>query len=126
MLKNAKNCISVAGSNMRTISSVESLNSQLNRSFPKHGNIWKFVEQLKLHEFTKATEMAKLMHSNKKSPAQNQRKRKKDKEREAKIDFFMKMLDANEISPGIFLEAMGNRIILPGRSKYILNSLKFI
>lgn len=114
MLKNAKNCISVAGSNMRTISSVESLNSQLKRSFPTHGTIWKFVEQLKLHEFMKATEMAKLIHSDKKSSVQNQRKRKKDREREAKIDFFMKMLDTNEISAGMFLEAMGNRTILPG------------
>lgn len=116
MLKNAKNRISVAGLNMRTTSSVESLNSQLNRSFPKHGSIWKFVEQLKSHEFMKATEMAKLMHSDKKSPSQNQRKRKKDRERDAKIDFFTKMLNANEISPGLFLEAMGNRIILPGNT----------
>lgn len=99
---------------MRTTSSLESLNSQLSRSFPKHGSIWKFIEQLKSHEFMKATEMTKLMHSN--APTQNQRKRKKDKEREAKIDFFMNMLDANEISPGLFLEAMGNRIILPGMS----------
>lgn len=112
--KNAKNCISVYGINMRTISSGESLNSQMNRSFPKHGHLWRFIQQLQSHEFMKSTEMLKLTQRNEKTPYQSQRKRKKDREREAKITFFSEILNKKKISAEEFLEAMADRILLPG------------
>lgn len=103
----------MAGLNMRTTSSIESMNSQLRRSFPKHGSIWKFVEQLKYHEFSKATEMIKLTEAEV-TEQQLGRKIKKDKEREVKIKFFTKLLKKNEISIDEFIEAMGGKVIFPG------------
>lgn len=96
---------------MRTTSSLESLNSQLGRSFKKKGHIWKFIEQLKYHEFSKAYDMLKLTESTAKI---SERKRKKDIERQRKIEFFTNLLKEGVIDAGAFLEAMGNKIILPG------------
>lgn len=90
---------------MRTTSSVESLNSQLKLSFAKHGHIWSFIEQLRLFEFTKSVEMFKLI-SGKFSKNQLERKRKRDKERQDKIDYLTGTLTKNEISIEEFLEAM--------------------
>lgn len=98
---------------MRTTSSLESLNSQLGRSFPKRGHIWKFIDQLKYHEFSKASDMLRL--TNEGSPANIlQRKRKRDVQRQHKIEFFTSLLKGGNIDAGAFLEAMANKIILPG------------
>lgn len=97
---------------MRTTSSIESLNSQLNRSFPKRGHIWKFIEQLKYHEFSKANDMQKLT----KIDVKMERKRKSDRERERKIKFLTSLLKEGTIDVGVFLDAMGNKISLPGVS----------
>lgn len=94
---------------MRTTSSLESLNSQMNRSFAKHGHIWSFVEQLKFHEFAKTKEMKLIIKENK----QVGRKRKNDREREKKIKFFSNLLKEGNISPSEFLEAMADRLIMP-------------
>lgn len=57
LLQNSKDSISVAELNMRTTSSLESINSQMGRSFPKHGHVWQFIEQLKYHEYSKSRDM---------------------------------------------------------------------
>lgn len=45
-----------------------------------------------------------------------ERKRKPDKERERKIKFLTSLLKEGTIDVGVFLDAMGNKIILPGIS----------
>lgn len=95
----------MADLNMRTTSSVESLNSQLNRSFPKHGHIWRFIEQLRLFEFSKTEEMSQLIDGNY-SKNQLNRKRRRDRERKEKINYLTVTLQRKEICIGEFLEAM--------------------
>lgn len=97
---------------MRTTSSVESLNSVIGRSFPKHPHILKFIDHLKLHEFTKSYDLAKLSKCDT-PPKQLERKRKADREREEKIVFFTKKLKTKEISASEFLDAMATKEILP-------------
>lgn len=100
---------------MRTISSVESLNSQIVRSFPKHPSIFKFCERLKQHEFTKATRMRKLLID---CPAkQLNRKHRVDHEREDKIKYFSSLFKKGSIDVSMFLEAMANKTILPLNGK---------
>lgn len=97
---------------MRTTSSLESMNSQLGRLFTtKHPNIFRFIEELKPHEFRKATDMLRLIKNRR--PKQLQRKRKRCQEREQKIQYFSEMLQNNSISVGTFLDVMSNKTILP-------------
>lgn len=97
---------------MRTTSSVESLNSVLGRSFPKHPHILKYMDHLKLHEFFKYCDLINLSKSDI-SQKQLDRKRKVDREREEKIAFFTKKLKTKEILPSEFLDAMAIKDILP-------------
>lgn len=97
---------------MRTTSSIESLNSVLGRSFPQHPHIFKFIDHLKLHEFSKYCALLELLKPNI-PPEQLNRKRKIDQEREEKIVFFTKKLKTNEILPSEFLDAMAIKDILP-------------
>lgn len=105
---------------MRTTSSVESLNSTIGRSFPKHPSILKFVEHLKLHEFGKYCDLLNLSKPDlpsKQLEKQLNRKRKIDREREEKIVFFTKKLKTKEIGPSEFLDAMATKEILPKNGK---------
>lgn len=104
---------------MRTTSSVESLNSQLNRSFPKRGHLWKFIEQLQYHEFSKANDMLKLT----KIKVSATRKRKRDKERERKIVFLTKLLKQETISVGLFYGCYGKQNNDSGHFCKLLNSI---
>lgn len=97
---------------MRTTSSLESLNSKMNRSFPKHGHIWEFIDQLKFHECMKSKEM-KLLNKQNNRNIQPKRKRKSDRDRDAKISFFSELLKDRKISPNEFLEAMADKKIMP-------------
>lgn len=101
---------------MRTTSSVESLNSVLGRSFPKHPHIFKFIDRLRLHEFSKYLDMLDLV-KDEVPDEQFQRKRLRDKERQEKIVFFTNALKKGDISPGEFLEAMSIKAVLPGVGK---------
>lgn len=71
---------------MRTTSSVESLNATLKRWFPSHPHIYKFLECLKLYEYSKALDMLDAVR-NEVSPKQLQRRKKKDQKREEKIKY---------------------------------------
>lgn len=97
---------------MRTTSSLESMNAQLGRLFTiKHPNIFRFIEELKPHEFRKATDMLRLIANRK--PQYLQRKRKRCQEREEKIQHFSEMLQSNTVSVGTFLDVMSNKTVLP-------------
>lgn len=91
---------------MRTTSSVESLNAQLNRSFPKRGNIFQFINCLKIFEFGKAEAMRHLVSWQPNN--QLQRKRKADREREQSIRKHTAALHAKEIDLEEFIDAVAN------------------
>lgn len=114
--KNEKYGLSVANLNMRTISSLESINSHIGRSFPKHPNIFKFIDCLKQYEYTKTTKMRKLIENCPKK--QMERKHKKDKEREKKIIHFSSLFRRKKIDLALFLEAVSNKNILPLNGMY--------
>lgn len=96
---------------MRTTSSLESLNAQIQRQFKRHGNIFKFIENLKLFEYSKVIDLQQLQTS--KRAEQMERRKNIDKERDAKIKFFSGKLDKKEIDVTEFLNAMANKTILP-------------
>lgn len=106
--QNKRNSLSVFNANMRTTSSLESVNSVLGRSFPLHPHLFKFIENLQLFEFSKSLDMLELVASN--APVNHhQRRRERDQGRENKIRYFTRKLqdeDDVEFDVGCFLEAM--------------------
>lgn len=100
---------------MRTTSSVESLNSQIGRSFRIHPSIFKFCESLKQLEFTKATRMKKLLVDCPEN--QLNRKHRVDQERDIKIKYFSSLFKKGSIDVSMFLEAMANKKVLPLNGK---------
>lgn len=109
--QNEINSISVAETNMRTTSSVESMNAQMGRFFPKHGNIWQFIEQLKIHENMKTRDMLKIAKLNIEERTQS-RKTKNARDRDLKIKTLSEQLKNKEISAIQFLEMMvENRLL---------------
>lgn len=100
---------------MRTVSSLESMNSQIGRSFQRHANIFKFIESLKMHEFMKSSEMKLILNTPERSL---RKKHKTDREREEKIKFFTTLLKRKEVDIGEFLEAMANKAILPSAGAF--------
>lgn len=96
---------------MRTTSSLEALNSIIQRSFPGQTTIFKFIEALKLLESIKSTDLNQLFSS--KVPTQQlERKRTADKQREKKIKHLTKQLKEGKISVAYFLESMSGQ---PGK-----------
>lgn len=103
---------------MRTTSSLESMNSQLNRSFGRaRPNIFQFIDHIKTHESLKCEKLAKLVKTTVVSSKQLERKRKRDKERDDKIKYFTEELEQNRINVAEFLESMANKDILPKSGK---------
>lgn len=107
---------------MRTTSSAESLNAKLGRSFPKRGNFFNFLSALKVFEYGQADSMRSLLAS----PIpkkQLERKHAADKNRDAKIKHFSKLLRDEEMTIVEFMDAMADDSILPPDGiKYFLYS----
>lgn len=97
---------------MRTTSSLESLNAQINRFFSvKHPNIFEFMQNLKGFEYYKYRMM--LEKTGEPISISNSRKRKRDQNREEKIAYFTNLIATNQIDVDDFLNSMANREILP-------------
>lgn len=92
---------------MRTTSSVESMNSVMQRTFQKRPNIFNYVANLKLFESTQSTIMYQL-HTNVILNEELKRKRAEDQKREEKIRYFTEKLRNNEISVYKFLMQMAD------------------
>lgn len=107
---------------MRTTSSLEAINSVIQRSFPGHTNIYKFIESLRLYDAQKSENLYKLS-INDISNKQLKRKRVVDREREEKILYFTEQLKNGGISITLFLESMSGTDILPGTGKNCLKIL---
>lgn len=89
---------------MRTTSSLESLNATLKRWFPSHPHIYKFLECLKLHEFSKSMDMLDAVKTEV-SQKQLQRRKKKDQKREEKIKYLTELFQTDPtMSAERFLE----------------------
>lgn len=107
---------------MRTTSSLEAINSVIQRSFPGQTNIYKFIESLRLYESRKSEDLYKMSTSGI-SNRQLERKRAVDKEREEKILYFTTQLKNGEISTSLFLESMSGKDVLPPVGKKCLKIL---
>lgn len=94
---------------MRTTSPLESFNSVLGRSCPKHPHIYRFIDYLKLHESNVCLEMWSLIDTA--VPAGP--KRSRDIERQAKIKECTALLKSQCISVAEFLDAVTEDIYLP-------------
>lgn len=91
---------------MRTTSSLESMNAVLRRTFPVHPHIFKFMDRLRVHEFSKFLDMLEAA-ATPPSDKQLQRRKLKDQKRETKIKELTEELNSSGgISPGNFLEEM--------------------
>lgn len=97
---------------MRTTSSLESMNSVLGRGCRKHPQMFKFIDHIRSHEFSKSLDLLNLVEDD--IDCDFERKRQRDKEREKKISFFTNQLQEGKITVGNFLEAMSDKNILPG------------
>lgn len=104
---------------MRTTSSVEGLNSVIQRSFPAKTHIFKFVDSLKMFEAIKSTDLYQLS-TGEITSEQLERRRAVDKKRDEKIKYFSGKLNIGEISIASFLQAMSSKDILPPVGVYYL------
>lgn len=118
------NTISVADLNMRTTSSVESLNAKLGRVLPKRSNIFRFLACLKIFEFEKVDGMRSLVSCI--PPKQMKRKRTVDKTREKKIEYFSDLLSKKKITVNKFMDIMADSGTLPPDGKKHLFEQRFL
>lgn len=96
---------------MRTTSSLEALNSVIQKTFPKKTTIFKFAESLRLLESIKATDLYQIGIGKITSP-QLERRKAEDKERDKKIKYFTDKLYDGDISVAEFLLEMSDKDIL--------------
>lgn len=107
---------------MRTTSSLESLNATLVRTVPNHPHFFKFMDHLKLHEYSKFLDLNTLIDGGG-SPKQLERKNPRDRDRDHKIKYFTEQLKEDNIDVGLFLEAMANKNILPNAGIVLSNPI---
>lgn len=90
---------------MRTISSLESLHSALNRLITHTKHFYKFIECLRLHESRKADQFVSLLQGR---PGIRFQRSFKNQHRENKIKYFTDQLVNKTISVKQFLKAMAD------------------
>lgn len=112
-LQNDKNTISVADLDMRTTSVLEAMHSVIQRTFPSKPHIYKFIDNLKLHEAKKATDLYR--HSQ--GDIKIQQIRAKDKKRAEKIKDCLEKLSKGCISVEKFLELISKREPIAAKKK---------
>lgn len=103
---------------MRTTSSLEGMNSDVQRDFPAQTTIFKFTDALKMHESKKSSDLHTLSLE-KVSDQQLQRRRKEDRVRDDKIREFTALLKDGQISVLDFLKSMAIKEVLPKDGKNI-------
>lgn len=113
---------------MRTTSSLESMNAVLRRTFPNHPHIFKFLDRLRFHEYSKFLDMIDAVRSaDVPTEPLKCRKKLKDINRENKIKHLTKELKTDaDMTTENFLQGMAacNDEFLPQIGK-ILNSHVF-
>lgn len=107
--QNAQSSLSVNDANMRTTSSLESMNAVLRRMSNPHPTLFKFIDTIRMHEFSKSIELFELIKS-----IVPIRKSKKITALDIKLKKLTTDLEENpDMSPGSFLEEFAKDIILP-------------
>lgn len=101
---------------MRTTSVLEAMHSVIQRTFPIHPHIFKFIENLRLHEAKKATDLYHLSEKD----AKIQQIRAEDRERAEKLRKCTEDLENGLISVENFLDLMSQTKSNPPKKK--LNS----
>lgn len=119
--QNERNTISVANLNMRTTSSVEAMNSVIQRSFRTNPHIYQFIENLRLHESVKSTDLYQLTLGSITNP-KLKKKRAEDQMRDEKIRMCTDKLQNGNISIAEFLRLMANENSLSSGGAYIISS----
>lgn len=102
---------------MRTTSSLESMNSAIQRKLSKRTNIFRFSKDLRMHEAIKSSDLYQLFEGDI-SNRQLERKRAADRERDEKIKHFSALLENGYISVPYFLEVMSGKDVLPPVGSY--------
>lgn len=108
---------------MRTTSSLEAMNAVLRRTFPNHPHVFKFIDRLKIHEFSKYLEMLEAVRSI--GVGSVVRKKKKDQIRDNKINCLTLALKIKNLTPGEFLKSMSTNKdgdVLPMIGNYFFSS----
>lgn len=113
IFQNEKNSISVAGLELRTTSQVEALNSTIQRTFPNKPNIFNFIENLRLFDAIKSSDLYQL-HLGTISNEKRKKKRLKDQQRDQKINLCTASLQKEEINVLEFLQLMANENLVIG------------
>lgn len=103
---------------MRTTSSLESMNAVLKRMFPNHPHLFKFIDRLRLHEFSKTLDMIDAVRSDDLMNKILRRRRKNIQRRDEKIKQITELFKTHkEMTAGSFLKAMATENVLPGNGK---------
>lgn len=102
---------------MRTTSSVEAMNSVIQRTFPEQTQIFKFVNSLRMFESIKSTDLYQISRGYF-TNQHLQRKRAEDRKREEKIKTLSTLLNNETISVPQFLESMSANDVLPPNGTY--------
>lgn len=125
MFQNERNTISVADLSLRTTSQVEALNSTVQRTFPNSPTIFTFVQNLRLFDSIKSTDLHQL-HSNTMANQPKKKKRLEDQQRDDKIDICSDSLRKEEIGVFEFLRIMADKniVVLSDGMKVILSTHK--
>lgn len=108
--QNKRNTISVKDLNMRTTSSMEGLNSNIQRDFSKKTDIFKFTDALKLFESERSSDLHTLSLD---KSSQFQRRHPKDRIRDEKIKMNTELLDDGSITVLDFLKSMATAEMMP-------------
>lgn len=97
------------------------MNAALRRICPNHPHIFKFLDRLRLHEFSKSLDVLLSVDSDAPLQKLQRRRRLKCKRRMAKIAYLTEALQNNKITPDLFLEAMANERKILEIGKIIIN-----
>lgn len=104
-MQNERNTISVAELDMRTTSVLEAMHSVIQRTFPTNPHIFKFIENLKLHEAKKSSDLYQTTQGNDRI----QQIRAEDRERAQKIKECTEKLKDELISVAKFLDLVSKK-----------------
>lgn len=101
---------------MRTTSSLEALNGTIQKTFPACTHIYKFIENLRLHEACKSNDLYQLFMGNA-TDRQMERRRKNDRQREEWINIYSEDLKNEKISVFRFLRLVTKKILKSQKKK---------
>lgn len=104
--------------NMRTTSPLESVNSNVQRSFPQNPHIFSFIQNLRLFDSIQSTDLYQLKSGSITNP-RLQQQRNEDRRRDQKIKICTESLKTGKVTPFEFLLIMGDKDINePSESKH--------